>query len=153
MEVPRNRHDQCVAPLTTVVGLTGGIASGKSTVSRVLRENGVPLIDLDELARVVVRKGTSTLRQLVKEFGPTILHSDGTLNRPELGRLAFADKSRTRVLNRITHSAIRRAMVWRLLYYWLKGADRVVVDSPLLIEAGMYKWCAEVVVVWWYVSV
>lgn len=139
--------------LTPVVGLSGGIASGKSTVSRILQENQIPLIDLDVLARVVVQKGSRTLQKLVKEFGPSILNPDQTLNRGELGRLAFANKERTRALNKITHSAIRRAMLWRLLRLWLTGAQRVVVDTPLLIEAGLYKWCAEVVIVRWYVPV
>jgi len=140
-------HDR----LTTVVGLSGGIASGKSTVSRILQENQIPLIDLDVLARLVVQKGSRTLNKLVKEFGPTILNQDQTLNRAELGRLAFSSKERTRALNKITHSAIRRALVWRLLQLWLTGTRRVVVDTPLLIEAGLYKWCAEVVIVHWCV--
>lgn len=135
------------------MGLTGGIASGKSTVSRIIREHGIPLIDLDEIARTVVRKNSPTLKRLVIEFGPTILEADGTLNRAALGRLAFRNKESTRALNRITHSAIRRVMAWRLLCLWLTGCKRVVVDTPLLIEAGLYKWCAEVVIVWWYVSI
>lgn len=133
------------------MGLTGGIASGKSTVSRIVREHGIPLIDLDEIARVVVQKNTPTLKRLVTEFGPSILQEDGSLNRAQLGRIAFYDKERTRTLNRITHSAIRRVMTWRLLRLWLTGCKRVVVDTPLLIEAGLYKWCAEVIIVWWYV--
>ena len=135
------------------MGLTCGIASGKSTVSRIIREHGIPLIDLDEIARTVVRKNSPTLKRLVIEFGPTILEADGTLNRAALGRLAFRNKESTRALNRITHSAIRRVMAWRLLCLWLTGCKRVVVDTPLLIEAGLYKWCAEVVIVWWYVSI
>ncbi|WFD25212.1 dephospho-CoA kinase [Malassezia nana] len=120
-------------------------------ISRILQEHQIPLIDLDVLARVVVQKGSRTLRQLVREFGPTILHEDQTLNRAELGRLAFCRKERTRALNRITHGAIRRALVWRLIQLWLCGAQRVVLDTPLLIEAGLYKWCGEVVIVRWYV--
>lgn len=148
-------HDQCVTKthtLTTVVGLSGGIASGKSTVSRILRENRIPLIDLDEIASLVVQKDSPTLKRLAADFGPSILNEDGTLNRGELGRLAFSSKERTRALNRITHSAIRRVLIWRLIRLWLSGAKRVVVDTPLLIEVGLYKWCAEVVIVWWYVT-
>lgn len=103
------------------------------------------------IAREVVQKGSPTLKKLAKEFGPSILQEDGTLNRAELGRLAFANKERTKALNTITHSAIRRVMAWRLVRLWLTGAKRVVVDTPLLIEAGLYKWCAEIVIVWWYV--
>ena len=138
--------------LTTVVGLSGGIASGKSTVSRILRENRIPLVDLDEIASLVVQKDSPTLKRLAADFGPSILNEDGSLNRGELGCLAFSSKERTRALNRITHSAIRRVLIWRLIRLWLSGAKRVVVDTPLLIEVGLYKWCAEVVIVWWYVT-
>ncbi|WFD29693.1 dephospho-CoA kinase [Malassezia sp. CBS 17886] len=131
-----------------IVGLSGGIASGKSTVVRLLREQGIPLVDLDELARDVVEKGAPTLRRLEHAFGSCILNEDGTLNRAELGRIAFSDPARTKELNRITHAAIRRRLAWILVRLWLRGTRRVVVDTPLLIEAGLYKWCADVVLVW-----
>ncbi|KDN47323.1 CoaE-domain-containing protein [Tilletiaria anomala UBC 951] len=132
-----------------VVGLTGGIASGKSTVSRLIQErHHIPLIDLDLLARQVVEPGTTTLIALVKAFGAEILQPDGTLNRPALGRIAFGDESKRKELNKITHSAIRKRMVWLLIGYWLRGTRIVVVDTPLLVEAGLWKWCGEAVLVW-----
>ncbi|EPQ30742.1 uncharacterized protein PFL1_01643 [Pseudozyma flocculosa PF-1] len=133
-----------------VVGLTGGIASGKSTASRLIsaHPSRIPLIDLDILARQVVEPGQPTLRALVAEFGTDILADDGTLNRPALGRKVFGNPQRTKTLNRLTHGAIRRRMAWLLVGYWLRGEKVVVVDSPLLVEAGMWKFCGQVVLVW-----
>lgn len=150
---PNLGHDRCVrvravCVLTKVYGLTGGIGSGKSTVTRALRERGVPVIDLDVIAREVVQPGTSTLKRLTNTFGKEILNDDGTLNRGELGRRAFADKEQTRKLNAITHGAIRQRMVWYTVKLWLMGARRVVLDTPLLIEAGLYRWCAGVIIVY-----
>ena len=96
------------------MGLTGGIASGKSTVSRIIREHGIPLIDLDEIARTVVQKNSPTLKRLVIEFGPTILEADGTLNRAALGRIAFGNK------NYAFSDSTRDGMATTLsLAYWL----------------------------------
>ncbi|CAD6885758.1 unnamed protein product [Tilletia laevis] len=132
-----------------VVGLTGGIASGKSTVSQLLSEvHKIPLIDLDTLARAVVEPGTPALKAIVKHFGSTILKEDGTLDRPSLGRIVFNDPDQRKVLNRITHSAVRKRMAWLLFLFWIKGSKVVVVDAPLLVEAGLWTFCGEIVVVW-----
>ncbi|WFD35672.1 dephospho-CoA kinase [Malassezia cuniculi] len=124
------------------------IASGKSTASRAFKANNVPVIDLDVIAREVVEPGKPTLRRLAETFGSDIIKDDGSLDRAELGRRAFADKEQTKKLNKITHTAIRKCMAWRLVKLWLSGHRRVVVDTPLLIEAGLYKYCALVVIVW-----
>ncbi|PWN18987.1 CoaE-domain-containing protein [Microstroma glucosiphilum] len=134
-----------------IVGLTGGIASGKSTVSSLLQDkHHLPLIDLDLLAREVVRPTDSsrTLSKLVAHFGSGILQEDGTLDRPVLGRLVFGNEQERKVLNAITHRAIRKRMAWTLLWNWVKGVKVTVVDTPLLIEAGLWRWCGELVVVW-----
>ncbi|KAK0534622.1 Dephospho-CoA kinase cab5 [Tilletia horrida] len=132
-----------------IVGLTGGIASGKSTVSHLLSEtHKVPLIDLDTLARAVVEPGTPALKAIVKHFGDKILKEDGTLDRPALGRIVFNDAEQRKVLNRITHSAVRKRMAWTILLLWIKGTKVVVVDAPLLVEAGLWAYCGEIVVVW-----
>ena len=136
-----------------VIGLTGGIASGKSTVSKLFREHGIQVIDLDEIAHAVVQRGSPTLKRLVAAFGDEILNDDQTLNRAELGRRAFGNKEKTKLLNKITHGAIRRVLAFRLIKLWLTGARCVVVDTPLLIEAGLYQWCAMNVVVWWCVAI
>ncbi|KAL9935100.1 hypothetical protein V8E36_006176 [Tilletia maclaganii] len=132
-----------------IVGLTGGIASGKSTVSHLLSEaHKIPLIDLDVLARAVVEPGTPALKAIVKHFGPSILQEDGRLDRPALGRIVFNDPEQRKVLNRITHSAVRKRMAWTLFLLWIKGTKVVVVDAPLLVEAGLWAYCGEIVVVW-----
>ncbi|KAJ3360125.1 hypothetical protein GGF31_003480 [Allomyces arbusculus] len=132
-----------------IVGLTGGIATGKSSVSRHLAACGVPVIDCDQLARQVVEPGTPGLRALVDAFGPEILQQpSGALDRAKLGAIIFADEAKRHILNRITHPAIRRAILAKVIDYWLRGEPLVVVDAPLLIEAGLHKLCNEVVVVY-----
>lgn len=135
-----------------VVGLTGGIASGKSTVSNLLRDkHRIPLIDLDVLAREVVSPSDSsgTLKKLVSHFGRSILNADGTLNRPALGRMCFGNEPNRKVLNKITHTAIRKRMAWLLFWNYVRGVKVTVVDTPLLVEAGLWMWCGQAVVVWW----
>ncbi|KAI0345222.1 CoaE-domain-containing protein [Trametopsis cervina] len=131
-----------------VVGLTGGIATGKSTVSAQLRSFGFPVVDADLVAREIVQPGTPALAQIVKHFGEDILQADGTLNRPKLGSIVFNDESQRQVLNRITHPAIARKMFWSVVSYWIRGHKICIVDNPLLIEGGMYKWMGKVVVVY-----
>lgn len=139
-------------PPTSVVSLTGGIASGKSTASKAFSAHGIPLIDLDVIARQVVEPhdASRTLDKLVAHFGRDILLADGTLNRAELGRRAFgAGKERERkVLNKHTHSAVRKRMAWLLFKYWVTGTPIVIVDTPLAVEAGLWRLCGEMVLVW-----
>lgn len=136
----------------SVVSLTGGIASGKSTASREFALNGIPIIDLDVLARQVVEPNDSskTLQKLTAYFGRDILHPDGTLNRPALGRKTFGKENETdrKVLNKYTHSAIRKRMAWLLFKYWMKATEIVIVDTPLAVEAGLWRLCGEMVLVW-----
>jgi dephospho-CoA kinase len=116
------------------VGLTGGIASGKSTVAELLVGLGAVLIDGDALAREVVARGTPGLAQVVEEFGEDLLTPEGDLDRPALGRIVFADEAARRRLEAITHPLIFER------YAELEAAappDAVVVhDIPLLAEAG-----------------
>jgi dephospho-CoA kinase len=117
------------------VGLTGGIGSGKSTVSAMLAERGAVLIDSDLLAREVVEPGTDGLAAVVAEFGPEVLAPDGTLNRPALGAIVFADESRRLALNAIIHPRVR-ARAEEITA--AAGPDAIVVnDVPLLVEAGL----------------
>ncbi|KAI1794716.1 CoaE-domain-containing protein [Ganoderma leucocontextum] len=131
-----------------VIGLTGGIATGKSTVSTLLRAHHVPIVDADVLARKVVEPGTPALAAIVREFGPDVLLPDGTLDRPKLGRIVFADEAARRTLNGIVHPAVRREMFWSVLRYWWRGERVCVLDVPLLIEGGLWKWVGKVVVVY-----
>jgi dephospho-CoA kinase len=127
------------------VGLTGGIASGKSTVARLLVDLGAVLIDGDALAREVVARGTPGLAQVVAEFGDELLTPAGDLDRPALGRIVFSDEAARRRLEAITHPLIFER------YAELEAAappDAVVVhDIPLLAESGRADSFDEVIVV------
>ena len=127
------------------VGLTGGVASGKSTVSAILSELGAVVVDADRLAREVVAKGTPGLGQVVEAFGPGILTEDGEMDRPRVGAIVFADEARRRVLEGIIHPLVRA-----------RGAELeaaagpgtlVVHDIPLLVETGQADRFDAVVVV------
>ncbi len=123
-----------------VIGLTGGIASGKSTVSAILRELGVPVIDADRVAREVVEPGEPAWQEIIDYFGPGVRRPDGTLDRPALGRLVFGQPERLAALNRITHPRViaRMQELQQDIAESPAGApDLVVWDVPLLIEAGM----------------
>ena len=120
-----------------LVGLTGGIASGKSAVSRQLAELGCRLVDADVLAREVVAPGEPVWRAIVAEFGRDVLGPDGQLDRKRLGALVFADPARRKVLETITHPAIMARRQAILEAWTAEGFDGVVVlDIPLLIEVG-----------------
>lgn len=101
-----------------VVGLTGGIATGKSTVSSLLKANKIPIIDADIIARQVVLPGTPALRKIVKHFGSDILLPDGTLDRPKLGSIVFNNEEKRKVLNGIVHPAVQREMFKSVLKHW-----------------------------------
>ncbi|BGP43896.1 Dephospho-CoA kinase cab5 [Rhodotorula kratochvilovae] len=131
-----------------VVGLTGGIASGKSTVTQLLKDRKIPVIDLDVLARVAVEPESYALSALVRHFGSGILRDDGTLNREKLGGIVFNNEKERKVLNAIVHPAVRRLLAWELVKAWLRGEKLCVVDAPLLIEAGLWKLCGAIVVVY-----
>jgi dephospho-CoA kinase len=119
-----------------VIGLTGGIASGKSTVARLFAAQGAAVIDADQLAREAVRPGTTALAAIVAAFGTEILHPDGTLNRAALGSIVFADPEARRRLEQITHPAIRELATRRLQALRDAGVPLVFYMAPLLIEAG-----------------
>jgi dephospho-CoA kinase len=117
------------------VGLTGGIGSGKSTAAALLVERGAVLVDADRLARQVVEPGTDGLQRVVERFGPAILLADGTLDRPQLASIVFADEAARRDLNAIVHPAVGVLMAERLTALHTTD-DIVVLDVPLLVEGG-----------------
>ncbi|MCW2848892.1 MAG: coaE [Marmoricola sp.] len=120
--------------MTTRVGLTGGIASGKSTVAAVLAELGAVIIDADALAREVVAQGTAGLEAVVEEFGEELLGPDGELDRPAMGRLVFGDESARKRLEAIVHPLVFE----RIVALEEQAPDDAVVvhDIPLLAESG-----------------
>lgn len=119
-----------------VIGLTGGIASGKSTVARIFAENGIPVIDADQLARDAVLPGTQALGEIETLFGKDVLNSDGTLNRQLLGAKVFAEPELRRRLEAILHPAIKVIAEERLAELQRNGVATVIYMAPLLIEAG-----------------
>ena len=127
------------------IGLTGGIASGKSTVSAELRRQGVPIFDADQNARDAVAKGSRGLDLVAEAFGSEYLTADGELNRPKVSELVFHDKDALRTLEGILHK-----IVWENAESFLQaqreqGAKLAVLDVPLLIETG---WHQQVDKVW-----
>ena len=119
-----------------VIGLTGGIASGKSSVAGMFARLGAAIIDADQLARDAVRPGTPTLAAIVQAFGSGILQPDGTLDRPALGALIFTDASARRRLEQLTHPAIKELALSRLRELRATGTAVVFYMAPLLIEAN-----------------
>ena len=119
------------------IGLTGGIASGKSMVAARLRELGAVLVDADALAREVVEPGTPGLASVVEAFGGAILTPDGRLDRPRLGALVFGDKERLAVLNGIIHPLVRERAA--AIVAAAPAGAVVVQDIPLLVETGQGK--------------
>ncbi len=132
--------------MATVIGLTGGIACGKSTVSDYLRQKGIPVVDADVVARQVVEPGTVGLQQIEEVFGGQYLNPDGTLNRAMLGKKVFGDAAALQQLNHITGPLIAVELERQLRV----NAPLVVLDAPLLLEEERYRQLADVV---WVVTV
>jgi len=129
-----------------LVGLTGGIGSGKSTVARMLQERGAVVLDADEFARAAVVAGSPGLRSVVARFGGDILGPDGELDRPKLASIVFADPQALADLEAIVHPEVRRMIADGIQENL--DADRVVVlVNPLLIEMGTHRDCDVVIVV------
>ncbi len=131
-----------------VIGLTGGIASGKSSVARLLVNYGIPVVDADQLARAAVLPGTDTLRQITANFGAQVLDPLGALDRTALAEIVFADPEARRKLEGIVHPAIKSLAEKRLAELKRRGETVVVYMAPLLIEAGATERVDEIWVVY-----
>lgn len=131
-----------------VIGLTGGIASGKSSVAKILERLGAAVIDADALAREVVAPGEPAYQAIVAEFGEEVLAPDRTINRRALGRMVFADPEALRRLERITHPAIGERAEQKLSDLRRQGTRVAFYVAPLLIEAGVASRVYEVWVVY-----
>lgn len=117
-----------------IIGLTGGIASGKSMIADKLRDYGYPVVDADKIAREIVEPEEVAYKEIVKEFGTSILNEDRTLARKKLGQIIFSDESKRETLNGIMHPIIRKRMLEKKEMYQQDGHDIIVFDIPLLIE-------------------
>lgn len=127
------------------IGLTGGIGSGKSTVASMLAAKGAVIIDADQISREIVEPGQPALDEIVAVFGPGLLREDGTLNRGELARLAFADKDQTKRLNAIMHPRISAESAARISA--APAGSTVIYDMPLLVETKQDSAVDHVIVV------
>jgi dephospho-CoA kinase len=131
------------------IGITGGIASGKTAVARMLRELGFRVIDADALGHEVMEPGTRAYNEIVREFGAGIVDADGRIDRGKLGAIVFADAEKLKRLNAIVHPRVEEEMV-RLFREWEKSgvADAAFVEAALLVEAGYQKNLDGLVVAW-----
>jgi len=129
-----------------LVGLTGGLGAGKSTVARMLAARGAVVVDADELARRALDPGTHAFHQARELFGPGILADDGTIDRAALARVVFADAEKRKLLESLTHPEVFRLLAETVES--LQGTDSVVVfDAALVVETGFHEACDVVVVV------
>jgi len=131
-----------------ILGLTGGIATGKSTVTAMLRQRGIPVIDADAIAREVVEPGEPAYEAIVRHFGREILQPDGTLDRKKLGEIVFSDEAERLVLNSIVHPEVRRVMREQAEELERQGAAIVFMDIPLLYESKLKPMVDKAVVVY-----
>ncbi|EJQ27442.1 dephospho-CoA kinase [Bacillus cereus] len=133
--------------MTVVIGLTGGIASGKSTVSQMFRELSIPVIDADIIAREVVERGKPAYNKIVEVFGMEVLQEDGELDRPKLGSVVFYNEEKRLQLNKIVHPAVREEMNRQKEMYIKEGMQAVVLDIPLLFESKLTSLVDRILVV------
>lgn len=130
------------------IGLTGSVATGKSTVSNLIQQAGIPLVDADIAARKVVEPGTEGLKEIVAYFGEEILLADGTLDRAKLGEIIFKDKEKREKLNEITHPRVKDYMLEARERFFRAGEELVFFDIPLLFESHLESLVDQIVVVW-----
>ena len=131
------------------LGLTGGIASGKSAVAAILREMGFAVLDADSLAHTLIEPGQSAYDEVVREFGPAIIDANGRVDRARLARVVFADREKLDRLNAIVHPRVKAAILQQLDEWSRNGArDVAFVEAALLVEAGYQKDLDGLVVAW-----
>jgi len=139
--------DRTRGPGLRLIGLTGGIAAGKSTVAAMLRELGCAVIDADELAREVTAPGCEALERIVEAFGPEVVDQDGRLDRARLGQRIFEDPAARGILESITHPAIAAAAARRAAELGARGHHVVFYEAALLVETGRDRELEALVVV------
>ncbi|MCY7676694.1 dephospho-CoA kinase [Bacillus safensis] len=134
--------------MTLVIGLTGGIASGKSTVSQMIKEQGIRVVDADVIAKEAVAKGTPALQQIVQTFGEDVLLPNGELNRQQLGAIIFSDEEKRKQLNAIVHPEVRKEMLKQRDEGVAQQETFVVLDIPLLFESQLESLVDRIIVVY-----
>lgn len=131
-----------------IVGLTGGISSGKSTVSSYLKQLNIPVIDADEVARKVVEPNSQGAIEIRKAFGSDVFEEDGSLNRQKLGALIFSNTENRQKLDDLLQPLIKIMILEEIEEYRQKGENMIVLDLPLLFEKNYEKLCEEIIVVY-----
>ena len=128
-----------------IIGLTGGIGTGKSTVSNFLREQNFAIVDADLISREVVEPGKPLLKELEDAFGSEIINEDGSLNRKGLAAIVFNDVEQRKLMDSIMHKEILAEMRRCMEGYQEQGIHQgIIIDAPLLFEIGLEKWCDQV---------
>jgi len=131
-----------------IVGLTGGVASGKTAVSRVLKEEGAYIIDADQIARELVQPRKPAWKEIIRAFGQEILQEDGSIHRKKLAGKVFADAKQRKLLNQMLHPRIRKEMDRRVKEIGQRDPEAIVViDAPLLVELGNHRRMDKLIVV------
>lgn len=134
--------------MTLTIGLTGGIASGKSTVSTMCREMGIPVIDADIEARLAVEPGEPAYKEIIAAFGENILMPDGGIDRPALGTIIFNDNEKRLKLNSIVHPQVRKRMNLIKEEAETAGESIIILDIPLLFESRLEYMANKIIVVY-----
>ncbi|HZW68293.1 MAG TPA: dephospho-CoA kinase [Pseudogracilibacillus sp.] len=133
--------------MTLIIGLTGSIGTGKSTITNKLKQLNIPVIDADLIAREVVEPGEPAYKEIVATFGEEILQENKRLNREKLGSIVFSDEAKRKQLNSIIHPAIRAEMIAQRDAYVAEEVPCVVLDIPLLYESKLSHFVEKVIVV------
>jgi len=131
-----------------ILGLTGSIASGKSTVSKMISEFGIPIVDADVIAKQVVEVGQVAYQKIIETFGPDILLENGEIDRPGLGAIIFNDPERRQELNQIVHPEVRKVMLEQSKKFLDEGHKIVILDIPLLFESKLTSLVEKTIVVY-----
>ncbi|WP_436373199.1 dephospho-CoA kinase [Cytobacillus sp. BC1816] len=134
--------------MSLIVGLTGGIASGKSTVSSLLIEKEYTVIDADIEARLAVEKGEEAYQEIVRHFGESILLKDGSIDRAELGSVIFHYENERKALNSIVHPAVRKRMTAKKEQAISRNEQLIILDIPLLFESKLQYMCDKTLLVY-----
>ena len=127
--------------MTTILGLTGGIASGKSTADIFFREKHIPVIDCDQIAHDILNVGNKGYELVKKQFGAQIINEDQSINRAVLGQIVFNDAKQLDILNKITHPLIFKEIQAKIALNKVAKKPLIIVDAPVLFEANGQKYC------------
>lgn len=133
--------------MTYFLGLTGGIASGKSTADEFFKKKKIPIIDSDLIAHKIMEIGQNGYKAVVDYFGTDILNDDQTINRRKLGGIVFNDKAKLKKLNELTHPLVHQEIKQQMAQYRANQEKLVVIDVPLLFESGFESLCNGVLVI------